>query len=569
MIWLLILIFLRIFFEWLPPSGVTILLLDLGVLGALIYIIRTNQVSRAIESWQFMRRRSQKRVKVQFNLALASDLLRLLALPFVTLWFLRWLEGFELIERVTSNRELAYVDVFIFCLALASLFDSDWFSSILTKAQMTSGRQVLVHYSVAVVIGAILLLLPTSLQDGQSLSLINSFFIAISALSVTGLSTVDITSVLSFSGMVILLVLIQLGGLGIVLITAGFSVATFNRLSLNSLLLGREMYNSCRVGDVPNFLARVVGITFFIELVGTVFIYFSLPEKTPDRLFSATFHSISAFCNAGFSIYSNNLQHPNFAFIGIATICVLIVLGGMGFPILMDLGGGLRKVPKGVLTPHLRLTVAVMAFLLVIGAVFFFVLESLRPSAALDIWQRAGQAVFYSISSRTAGFGLVPVEMFHFSALFWLVLLMAIGANPSSTGGGMKTTTIGVLLLAVYHTIRGSRQTVFFGRAVPTATIARALTVVVLYCLVSGVALTLLVITENASPFDLGFEVISALSTVGLSMGVTAKLSAFGKIVIMFLMLFGRIGILAILLAGLGHISPSRVRYPEDDFFVG
>ena len=164
---------------------------------------------------------------------------------------------------------------------------------------------------------------------------------------------------------------------------------------------------------------------------------------------------------------------------------------------------------------------------------------------------------------------MVPVEKFHLSALFCLVLLMAVGANPSSTGGGIKTTTIGVLLTAVYHTLLGSRQTVFKGRAIPTSTVARALTVVVLYGLISGFALTVLVMSEDASPFALGFEVISALSTVGLSMGVTSGLSSFGKIVIMFLMLFGRIGILAILLAGLGHVSPSRVKYPEDDFFVG
>lgn len=540
-------------------------------MGALLHLVRTNKVAEAWQAWQFLRYRRHKRVKIQLNLALASDLLRLLALPFVGLWFFRWFGVWpDLLGHLPSSRDLTYLDVCIGALGLSSALDAKWLAKMLSRIQMTTGRQVLLHYGAAIILGTLLLLLPFSLKEGQSLTVLDALFVVVSALSVTGLTPFDVGTVLAFPGQVILLILIQLGGLGIVLITAGFSIATFDRLSLNSVLLGREMYSSCRVGDVPQFLARVVGLTVAVEALGALLIYFSLPDDMNGRWFYAVFHSVSAFCNAGFSLDSASLNGSSFGFYSISVICFLIVLGGFGFPMLLDLGNSFqRRRVRDLVTPHMRLTVTVMVLLLMGGTVFFFLLESLRPSADLGHWERLAQSIFYSISSRTAGFGMVPVETFHFSALFGLILLMAVGANPSSTGGGMKTTTIGVLLMSVLHTLRGSRQTVFGRRAIPAETVARALTIVVLYLATSGLALTLLVISEDASPFALGFEVISALSTVGLSMGVTAGLSPFGKVVVMFLMLFGRIGILSIVLVGLGQVSPSRVRYPEDDFFVG
>nr|BFD67756.1 TrkH family potassium uptake protein [Bdellovibrio sp. HAGR004] len=546
-------------------------ILDLGVLGSLLYLIRTNKVSEAWQAWQFLRYRRHKRIKIQLSLALASDLLRLLALPFIGLWFFRWVGAWpDILGHLPSAQEMTYLDACIGALGISSALDARWLGKLLARVHMTSGRQVLLHYGAAIVLGTVFMLMPFSLNEGQNLKVIDAVFVVISALSVTGLSPIDVGAVLSFPGQVILLILIQLGGLGIVLITAGFSIATFERLSLNSVLLGREMYSSCRVGDVPQFLARVVGLTVALEAFGALLIYFSLPPDMSGRWFYAVFHAISAFCNAGFALDAASLSGSAFGFFSISVLCCLIVLGGFGFPLLLDLGSAFQeKRSRGVVTPHMRLTLTVMVVLLVVGTLFFFLLESLRPSADLGHWERLGQSVFYSISSRTAGFGMVPVETFHFSALFGLILLMAVGANPSSTGGGMKTTTIGVLLMSVWHTLRGSHQTVFSKRAIPSETVARALTIVVLYLATSGLALTLLVISEEASPFALGFEVISALSTVGLSMGITAGLSSFGKIIIMFLMLFGRIGILSIVLAGLGHVSPSRVRYPEDDFFVG
>lgn len=571
MLWLITLFLLRIFFDELSNYSGFSLILDLGGLGAFAYLLRTNKVSRALVSWQFLRHRRHKKFQRQLTLALASDLLRLFSLPFIFLWYTRWFEAWpDLMVHVPSSHYLNYLDVFIFSLGFSVVLDADWITRFLSKVRLTTGRQVLFHYLAAILIGTFLLLLPISVKPDQELYLIDALFLSISALSVTGLAPIDIGSNLSMVGQIIILILIQLGGLGIVLITAGFSIATMNRLSLNSILLGREMYGECRVGEVPQFMARVVGLTIAIEAFGALMLYFSFPPGMPNAWFNAIFHSVSAFCNAGFGLYPESLGHQFFSGFGITTVCALIIVGGMGFPILLDFGSLLtNRNMRQSMNPHMRLTLITMVFFLFSGTALFFFFELLRPTANLDVIGIAKQSLFYSISSRTAGFGMVPVETFHLSALFCLILLMIVGANPSSTGGGMKTTTIGVLLVSVWHTIRGSRQIVFSGRAIPDHTVARALTVVTLYLLFSGVAFVILVVSEDISPFALGFEVISALSTVGLSMSVTPHLSVFGKIVIMFLMLLGRIGILSIVLAGLGSSSPSKVKYPESDFFVG
>lgn len=547
--------------------------LDVGIAASLLYLIRSNQISRALTAWAILRRKNHEFImRRQLNLALASDLLRLISLPFAVMWLWRWREGIQhIFSHPPSVREFNYIDAFLFCLILAYFLDTSRFRKWLFKMKMTSGRQVLIQYSMAVLAGTFLLLLPSSLQPGKSLSLIDSMFVTISALSVTGLSPVDVSSVLSFSGQVILLILIQLGGLGIVLITAGFSFMTYRRLSMNSILLGKEMYSTVGAGEVPEFLTRVVAVTLLTETLGAIALYLSTPPDLPNRIFVSVFHAVSAFCNAGFSTVSAGLHEGPFYSFGIVTICFLIVIGGLGFPIMFDLWSAFLKREKSLrlMSAHARLTLYITVFLLIVGPLVFFVLETVRPMADVDWVTRLANSVFYSISARTAGFNMFQVDSFHTSALFWLIVLMAIGANPSSTGGGMKTTTVGVLMMAVVRTIQGHRQTIFEGRAIPIVTLSRALTVVVLYLFVASVAMMILVITERVPPFAIAFEVISALSTVGLTMSVTPKLTVFGKIIIMALMLFGRIGILTFLLAGIGRTESKKMRYPEDNFFVG
>lgn len=568
----LILIFLlRVVISWFEFGGWSTLILDLVVMLAAFFSIDLKQIIRVFKEWSFLKIRSHQKIKKRFNLDIFSSGLKFVSLFFVMLWFSRWIVGLNnILISSPDTQDLTYLDVFVFCQALALFLDTGKIRRFIMYSKITVGRQIILQYGVAIIIATPLLLMPFSLQAGQTLSLIDAMFVVVSAVSVTGLSPVDIGSVFSVPGLMILMILIQLGGLGIILVIAGFSVARFSRMSVDTILMGQEMYGS-RAGDVPDFLGRVVMLTVAIEAMGVALLYMCLPSGETHRLLIAVFHSISAFCNAGFSTFSTSLQESPFHFLAMPIICVLIVLGGMGFPIILDLLSLARSPKKGFrhLTAYTRLTLTVMGFLLVAGAVLFFALETFRPDEHRSFFTRIGLALFYTISSRTAGFGTVPTETFHISSLFCLSFLMMLGANPASTGSGIKTTTVGVLFLAVYSSIKGKAQVVFAGRAIPATVVTRAITVVALYFFVACVATLILVLIEPGPVGAIAFEVISALSTVGYSVGITSELSVVGKVLIMILMLLGRIGILAVLLNSLDHKSGTKVRYPEDEFFVG
>lgn len=570
---LLIILALRLLLHWTPVPGLVGVLLD----GALLFFIvtRFGRWLLSLRSWHYWRFliKAPKSVAThhRVSIELSAQVLHFLSLFFAIFWMWRWMEGLDFITDVGFHpRHLSFLDVFLFCQFFSLLLHRTDIQLLLSRIPLTSGRQILLQYVVVIFVGTLLLMLPSSVLPEHSISLINALFVTISALSVTGLSPIDVGSTLSPSGLVILLCLIQIGGLGVVFLTMGFVAVTRRRLTVNSLLLSREMYSASSLGDIPTFLAKVLGLTFLIEILGAVSLYFSLPSDLENRLFVAVFHAVSAFCNAGFSIYSGSMQEPVWSVLSLVVVCVLIVLGGLGFPIMLEALQirGNRRGWKRFSIPS-QLTLAVMGVLLSIGAILFFLFESVHPASQFGFWERLGQAIFYSISSRTAGFGLVPVEQFQLSTLFWLVLLMIIGANPTSTGGGVKTTTVGILAVTVWRSIRGDEQILFLNRALPLQVIVRALTVFVLYMVVAGLAILILIITENGTPFQVAFEVVSALSTVGLSMAFTGQLSILGKVIIMFLMLFGRIGILAFVLASMGQRVPSKVRYPEETFFIG
>lgn len=568
----LILLVARIVGSYLVPSVAWVLAFDVLTLFMVWPMVDRLQYSKAIEAWRYLQFRFHQRKRLQLISAILLDALRVLSLIFLFLWLARWWQTSHWqYNQWYSRQDLAQLDAFLLCFFMSHTLSAQRLSLILSKVPLTQGRKVLIHYLIAILLGALLLLMPFSVQGDQSLSLIDSLFIAVSALSVTGLSPVDISVVLTVPGQAILLILIQLGGLGVIMVTAALSLALQSRLSLGSMLLGQTAFGISSAGDMPKFLSRVVGVTFLFEIIGALVIYFNLSSTTPNRLFVAVFHSISAFCNAGFSTFSNNLHQSPFGVIGITTICILIILGGLGFPVLFDLGRALNQYQFKFnrLSVNSRLSLFMTVFLLLLGFLLFVLFETVAPTAAISLWERIGYAIFYSVSSRTAGFNMLPLENFHLSAQFFLVLLMFIGANPTSTGGGVKTNTIGVLLLTVYHSVLGRAQSVFLGRSISFEIVKRALSIVVIYLLVAGAGITLLILFEQQDPFALAFEVFSALSTVGLSLQITPKLTFIGKFIIMLMMLFGRIGILSFVLAGLGDQKKSQVQYPEDEFLIG
>jgi len=535
-------------------------------------LLKKVEIRKAIEAWRYLRYRKNTRKKIQFVSAIVLDILRLMAIFYLTSWLVRWARfDWKAGGSSVTPRDLSFIDTFFLCFFLSQFATAHRWSWWISKIPLNHGRQVVLHYLAAILIGSLLLLSPFSIKLGASLSVIDAFFLSVSALSVTGLSPVDISQVLTQWGQFILLSLIQLGGLGIVMVTAALSYAANSRLSLSSMQLGQTTFGTHHPGEIPKFLSQVLYATLFFETLGALLLYYSLPEELPNRIFCAIFHSISAFCNAGFSIFPNNLHASPFFGGGIVVICFLIVIGGIGFPVLFDLQKMLlqKKISYERLSPHSQLSLLATFLLLVGGAGLFFLFEITHLSSGLDFLSGLGHSIFYSITARTAGFNMLPVERFHASAQLFLLLLMLIGANPASTGGGIKTTTVGVLFATVYSTLTNKNQTIVFRRQIPFQVVKKSLSIVIIYLLIAGLAITVLTITEERTSFELSFEVISALSTVGLSLGITSKLSVLGKLIIMFLMLFGRVGILTIVLAGIGQAKPSRIRYPEDDFYVG
>jgi len=492
------------------------------------------------------------------------------ALIFLSIWVSRWRMGldFSLLQAPTDFY-LSMLDASLFCHFVSGITKSNFFLKFFINTPLNSSRSVLIQYFFAITIGAFLLMMPISLNPGRYISLSDALFTAVSALSVTGLATVNPAETFSLFGLSVLLVLIQLGGLGVVIIIAAFSFARYKRVTLKDTSAVHELYGIPNLVNAPDFLLRVFGLTLLFEFLGTAVLYFSMNAGVKDREFHALFHAISSFCNAGFSSFQFNLENAPMNGLGYTTVCILIILGGLSFPLLFEILSDPRKVLRGQLTANARLTLNITLFLLVSGTLAFWILGTLRLHNGLNPWDLLQESIFYSVVSRTAGFNSIPVLEFGVSIQVVLILLMIVGAGPLSTGGGIKTTSLGVLLATSVSFLRGKPGVTVFHREVPHAVVIRTLSVVFFYFFVSIFSILVLIGTESIDPLPIAFEVISALSTVGLSMGVTHEFSLFGKFWLMFLMITGRLGLVSILYAGLGQSKPSKFRYPEGQFYVG
>jgi trk system potassium uptake protein TrkH len=506
------------------------------------------------------------------TVSIVTDFLRAFALIFGLYWLLKWWQPyFDPLTFDTAGKAFSFLDSFIFTTLTVYFLNPTASIRFFKRIDFTSGRVVVTQFIAAVLFGALLLLLPVSTQTDQKLAVVDALFLSVSALSVTGLSPVDISIVLSKFGMIILLFLIQLGGLGVIVLSIGITTAVRRRLTINDMKLSQSAFENCVIGDTSSFLARVVAITFLIEAIGAAWIYFSLPAELTDRYFVAIFHSISAFCNAGFSTFSENLANSTIGTAGLFAICILIIFGGIGFPVIINIYDQFKrgKMSWSFLLPQTKLVLCMTFSLLLIGFFVFVFFHLCRPNFDLTVFEVIKQAAFYSVSSRTAGFNLIPVEQFSVSIQFLIILLMFVGASPSSTGGGVKTTTIGVIMASVRSTFLQDDQTFLFYRRIEPSIVQRSIAVCFLYIFTAGVALLILAVTENISFLSLVFETFSALSTVGLTMGTTSQLSIAGKIVVMFLMVFGRIGLISIVSAGVGSSRRGKIQFPKENFYVG
>jgi len=441
------------------------------------------------------------------------------------------------------------------------------------RPPLRSTLYLALSFAGAALAGAFLLWLPWMHRGG--LSFLDALFTATSAVCVTGLTVVNTATAFTFWGKVVILALIQLGGLGIMTFSTLFFVLMGRAVPVGESLTLKESFAPYPGVDLKPLLLTIVAYTIFIETLVTLLLW---PAFGVEGFFHALFHAVSAFCNAGFSDIPEGLSPYRGAFYLPAVVALAILAGNTGFPVVFEVFQRLRLRERRKWSLHTRLTLSVHLGLILFGAVLLLLFESDRAFSGLSPAQKLLNALFLSISSRTAGFSLVDLSRFGEVSLYVLIFLMFIGACPGSTGGGIKTTTFGVLAASVISRLRGYQQPTVFRRTIPQDLVFKALTLAALYAFTIYVSQFLLILEAPARAFSLSgteflarlFEAVSALGTVGLSTGITPQLSPWSKGVIIGTMYVGRVGVLslAILLAGLSA-RPKEFYYPKEEVLLG
>jgi trk system potassium uptake protein TrkH len=415
--------------------------------------------------------------------------------------------------------------------------------------------------------GTLLLMLPAASVLPQGLGAADALFTATSATCVTGLTVVDTATAFTPLGQGIIAVLIQVGGLGVMALSTLAAVVVGRGLAQAQSGAVAASMETTRPVDAVQLVRVVVAVTFATEAFGALVLTLAVLPDMPvaSAIGYGVFHAVSAFCNAGFALWSDSLMGTAGSLPVLVTVSLLIVLGGLGFLVLAELGPWLvsRARRRRPMSLHARVVLGMSASLILAGAVLFALLEWHGALAGLEGSWKPINAVFMSISTRTAGFNSVPMGGFQGATLLLVTILMLIGASPGSTGGGIKTTTATVILYAARAFVRGREDVEVGGRTLPRGTVLRAIVLAFLAVAVVTVGFFLLLLTQTI-PFDsLLFESISAFATVGLSVGATGELDTVGKLVVVGLMYVGRVGplTLILLLGGSGRVT---ARLPEE-----
>ncbi|MEO0050318.1 MAG: TrkH family potassium uptake protein [candidate division WOR-3 bacterium] len=438
-------------------------------------------------------------------------------------------------------------------------------------------RTLALSFLILIVAGTILLTFPAATVDGRGADLLTALFTATSATCVTGLIVKDTGTYFSRFGQMVILALIQLGGLGIMTFYTSLIVVLGQRLGLTERKTMADLIEETREVDIARLVRYIFLFTFLAEALGVLVLFlrwlFVLPSPG-QALYFAIFHSVSAFCNAGFSLFSDSFVRFQSDVITNLSIIGLIVLGGLGFPVVNELFNRytIFQTPRKTLrrlSIHARLVLWATSLLIGVGTIVFFFLEYDNALNNLSIGTRLLSSLFQAVTARTAGFNTVAINLLRPVTLFLWAILMFIGASPGGTGGGIKTTTIAVILLAVRSRLRGEEEITFGNRFIPKEVVYRATAIVALSLAVCAACFTLLLVTQSQRFEWLLFETVSAFGTVGLSCGITPNLNYIGKLSIIILMFVGRIGPLTLTLAMAAPRERSLVAYPSARVIVG
>lgn len=467
--------------------------------------------------------------------------------------------------------------VFIIVITIRVLRHSDFIS----KINIHPGAVMSLSFMAIIIVGALLLMLPRAAPQNKPISAVDAFFTSTSAVCVTGLITLDTEHDFTPLGKIIIIMLVQVGGLGVMTLTTFFAALFAGGMSMRVSVLMSDLLSNESVGDVFSILGKILSFTLVIELIGALILYFSrgysLVPFNKLGFYYAAFHSVSAFCNAGFSLYSEGLMKSGVSsnFIYLGTIMMLIILGGLGFMVMDNiLGLFIKMKDKRRLRYRMRLNTKIVLittiFLIVAGTLFILSVDKMNFHNAHTWYEKTFHAMFLSVSARTAGFNSVPTEMVSTPAAMIVIILMWIGASPGSTGGGIKTSTFFVSIYALLRQVQGKERIELFNREISFETVHTAFFVIMSSLIVLGAGTTLLIWMEpDKQAIDLIFEATSALGTVGLSRDITMHVGTGAKIVLIGLMYVGRIGVFAFFLSLYRPKEEANYQLPKEQILVG
>ena len=448
------------------------------------------------------------------------------------------------------------------------------------RIQLSTTQKIMLSFFCAILVGSILLALPISSATGEEVPYIDALFTATTSICVTGLVTVPTYSTWSIWGQIVILILIQLGGLGIITVMYGVMMGLHRRLGIGNRRLLQDAFNLNNISGIVKFLRKVLIGTLVVEGTGALlYMTVFIPEYGPRGIWISIFNAVSAFCNAGMDIMSED-SLCGYVFqpmVNLVTM-LLIVLGGLGYIVWWDVLRVLKNIRTQKLrcfrqlTLHSKIALTVTGLLIVVGAGVFYIFEYHNPLTMQNytVGQRILASLFQSVTTRTAGFATIPQQDLTNTSAIISVLLMLIGGSPVGTAGGIKTVTVAVLLVSMFATICSKEDAELFGRTIPKQTVNKSVAVVGMFFLIAALSTILLSAVTNADVIDIVYETVSATATVGLTRNLTPTLNLWGKAIIIVTMYLGRVGPISLVIAfSTQKKNKNIVKNPTEEISVG
>ena len=448
------------------------------------------------------------------------------------------------------------------------------------RFSLSTTQIILLSFIVAIGVGSLLLALPISAADGHAVPYLDALFTATTSTCVTGLVTVPTATTWSVFGQIVILILIQIGGLGIITIMSGFMLMLNRKMGIGDRLLLQDAFNLNTMSGLAKFIRNILLGTLIIEGIGAlIYMTVFVPRFGARGIWISVFNAVSAFCNAGIDVIGENslCDYATNPIINIVT-SALIIIGGIGYIVWWDVLRVLRsRTPKNRrvfrhLTLHSKIAIVTTLALIFGGGLFLFIVEYNNPESIgnLSLIDKIQVSLFQSVTTRTAGFASVPQESLTGAGAILSMILMFIGGSPVGTAGGVKTVTVVVLLCSALSTVRNKHSATIFNRAISAESIRKAVAVVATFVVIFLSSTVLLSMTTDASSLDVFYETMSATATVGLSRNLTSELNTLGKIIIIFTMYFGRVGPISLAVAlGSRGKNQNSVSDPVEEISIG